>query len=105
MAPAALVPDGAALRGPLSFSIRPGSIALHDRRGDAGEARWVEGTVTGRPYLGEHRDYVVAPANSGAGLRVTAPPAKVLAVGDPVWLAIDPRRIARIPIPTEQAES
>jgi iron(III) transport system ATP-binding protein len=99
-ASAALLADGAVLRGPVSVSVRPGAIALHDRRGDAGQAWWIEGTVTERAYLGEHWDYVVQPVNSGAGLRVTAPPAKVLAVGDAVWLAIDPRRIARIPAPT-----
>ena len=102
--PAALLADDPAPCGPVSFSVRPGSITLHDRRGDAGEAWWIKGKVTERAYLGEHWDYVVTPAN-GPGLRVTAPPAKVLAVGDLVWLAIDPRRIARIPTSTEQAGS
>jgi len=101
--PTALLADGAGLRGPVSFSVRPGAIALHDRRGDAGDAWWIEGSVTERAYLGEHWDYVVRPAGNGTGLRVTAPPAKVLAVGDTVWLAVDPRRIARIPTLTEQA--
>lgn len=31
------------------------------------------------------------------GLRVTAPPTKVLATGDAVWLEIDPAQAALIP--------
>ena len=86
--------------GPVTFSVRPGSIGLHDAQGEAGRAWWLHGTVAERAYLGEHWDYLVRPDGSGTGLRVTAPPTKVLAVGDPVWLSIDPAQAARIPVET-----
>ena len=89
------VPDGA-----VTFSVRPGSIGLHDAEGDGAYAWWLRGTVTERAYLGEYWDYLVRPDGGGAGLRVTAPPTKVLAVGDRVWLSIDPTQAARIPTET-----
>jgi ABC-type Fe3+/spermidine/putrescine transport system ATPase subunit len=98
--PGAVVPAGLlgeAVAGPVSFSVRPGSIGLHAQRGDDDAAWWVAGAVSERAYLGEYWDYVVRPAGAGTDIRVTAPPARVLAVGDPVWLSIDPRMIARIP--------
>jgi iron(III) transport system ATP-binding protein len=95
--PASLLPE-AVPPGKVSFSVRPSSIAIHDAAGEPGACWWIEGRVSERAYLGEHWDYVVQP-DSGPGLRVTAPPTRVQAVGDRVWLAIDPRRIARIPTP------
>jgi len=88
------VPDG-----PVSFSVRPGSVALHAATGDPGSAWWIAGRVTERAYLGEYWEYVVQPDGTGPGLRVTTSPTQALAVGDPVWLAIDPARAARIPPP------
>ena len=97
--PAGMFPGGEALRGPVSFSVRPGSVAL---RGSAPADRdrmwWVEGRVTERAYLGEHWDYVVQPEGAAEALRITAPPTQALAVGDTVWLGIDPQRIARVPV-------
>ena len=94
--PAALlrdvVPDGA-----VTFSVRPGSVGLHDAEGDPGVAWWLRGTVVERAYLGEHWDYLVRADDGGTELRVTAPPVRVLAVNDVVWLAIDPAQAARIP--------
>ena len=92
----ALLPGQAPADGPVTFSIRPGSIGLHGAPGDPGRGWWVQGRVTGRAYLGEHWDYVVRPEGSEAGLRVTAPPTKVLAVDDPVWLEIDPAQATLI---------
>lgn len=57
----------------------------------------MQGRVTERAYLGEHWDYVVRPEGSEEGLRVTAPPTKMLAVNDPVWLETDPAHAALIP--------
>jgi len=95
--PAALLPGAMPPDGPVSFSVRPGAIGLHDAAGDPGAAWWVRGTVTERAYLGEHWDYVIRPDNDAAGLRVTAPPAQVLAVDDAVWMAIHPAQAALIP--------
>ena len=96
--PAALLDGGAALHGPVSFSVRPGSIGLHAAAGDAAAAWWIAGAVAERAYLGEHWDYLVR-TEGGAALRVTAPPQSVLAVDDRVWLSIDPRRVASVPVP------
>jgi len=93
--PAALLPQP--VSGPVSFSVRPGSIGLHPTRGDDATAWWIEGTVTERAYLGEYWDYVVRPTAAGTPIRVTAPPSQNLAVGDPIWLSIDPATIAQIP--------
>ena len=93
--PAALLPQP--VSGPVSFSVRPGSIGLHPTRGDDATAWWIEGTVTERAYLGEYWDYVVRPTADGTPIRVTAPPSQNLAVGDPIWLSIDPATIAQIP--------
>ena len=89
---------GEAVAGPVCFSVRPGGIGLHGARGDDGAAWWIEGVVSERAYLGEYWDYVVRPAGAGVALRVTAPPGRVLAVGDAVWLSIDPGVIARVPV-------
>ena len=95
--PIALLPGHAPADGPVTFSVRPGSIGLHQAPGDPGRGWWVQGQVTERAYLGEYWDYLVRPEGSDASLRVTAPPTKVLAVNDPVWLEIDPAQAALIP--------
>ena len=94
--PGGLVPGGVP-DGPVTFSVRPGSIGLHAAEGDPARAWWLRGTVTERAYLGEYWDYVVRPEGAGTGLRVTAPPTKVLSVDDTVWMTIDPAQAARIP--------
>ena len=85
--------------GPVSFSVRPGAIAVSDQPADAGSAWQFEATVTERAYLGEHWEYVARLANAAATLRVTAPPTRVLTVGEAVWLGIDP--CAAAPVPPE----
>jgi iron(III) transport system ATP-binding protein len=99
--PGATVPASALGRavpdGPVSFSVRPGAIALVDPSGDPGAWWRFEGVVAERAYLGEHWDYVVRLAGTATTLRVTAPPTRVLAVGDAVWLRIDPRTAAQVP--------
>ncbi|MDP9096033.1 MAG: ABC transporter ATP-binding protein, partial [Pseudomonadota bacterium] len=83
-----------------SFSVRPQSIGLH-RAAPAGPGRawWVEGRVAERVYLGEHWDYLVAPAQGGPGLRVSTVPSIRHEVGEQVWLEIDPAMAAPIPPP------
>jgi iron(III) transport system ATP-binding protein len=87
-----------------SFSVRPHAIGMGRARGDDDALWWVRGVVTERAYLGEHWDYVVAPGgDAGAGLRVSvglgAGPREVFAVGDEVWLSIDPAHAAPVPGP------
>jgi iron(III) transport system ATP-binding protein len=90
-------PLGRALAdGPVSFSVRPGAIGLDDRPGDPG-AWWFEGVVTERAYLGEHWEYVVRLGGAATVLRVTAPPTRVVTVGQALWLRIDPRAAAQVP--------
>jgi iron(III) transport system ATP-binding protein len=96
--PAALAP-GTLERRP-SFSVRPQSILLHAAPpAEPGRRWWVEGRVAERAYLGEYWDYLVAPAEGELRLRVSTAPTEAHAVGDQVWLEIDPARAAPIPPP------
>ena len=96
--PAALLPaEARPADGPVTLSVRPGSIGLHAAQGDPGRGWWLQGAVTERAYLGEYWDYVVRVDGSETGLRIAAPPTKVLSVGDAVWLEIDPAQAAVIP--------
>lgn len=82
------------LRGSVTLSIRPQSIALSDSVPQSEDRRWsIEGVVAQRAYLGEFWDYFVTPAHGAATLRVTAPPASVIEIGQRVWLSIDPAQI------------
>ncbi len=100
--PTALVPgDGT------SFSVRPQSIGVFSARVSTGVSAaqgqdggwWLQGRVTERAYLGEYWDYVVVPLEGGTGLRVSTAPQAVHAVGDAVWLRIDPDQAAPVPGP------
>jgi iron(III) transport system ATP-binding protein len=96
--PAGLAPDADGVNGPVSYSVRPQTIAIHrtapaDRNG----GWWVEGRIAERAYLGEYWEYVVRPAEADLRLRVSASPQTVYDTGDAVWLEIDPRRAARVP--------
>jgi len=88
-------PDGAALQGPVSFSLRPQAIHLH-RQSPAASAHVcvIPGVVAQRAYLGEHWDYTVRPAGSALALRVTARPHEVFDLEEKVWLELDPRQMA-----------
>ncbi len=92
-----LFPEGAGLRGRVSFSLRPQGIHLHRARPAAAEeACLIPGTVVQRAYLGEHWDYAVRPRDSALSLRVTARPHEVFEVDEAVWLELDPRQLAHI---------
>jgi iron(III) transport system ATP-binding protein len=83
-----------------SFSIRPQTIGLHRTAPtDPGQRWWVNGQITERAYLGEYWEYVVRPAESDLRLRVSTAPRDVYAMDEPVWLEIDPGRIAPLPGP------
>jgi len=81
----------------LNFSVRPQSIVLHRATATPTEGGcFVAGEVVERAYLGEFWDYLVAPAESGLRLKVSAPPVDIFAVGEKVWLEFDPRQMAPI---------
>jgi ABC-type Fe3+/spermidine/putrescine transport system ATPase subunit len=98
---AVLLPDAG--NGPISFSVRPQNIVLHQAPPTpangawANGAWWIPGGIAERAYLGESWEYTVRPANSDLRLRVSTPPHVTCSVGDAIWLEIDPRRIVRIP--------
>jgi iron(III) transport system ATP-binding protein len=94
------VPAGGVAAGDTSFSVRPQTIDLHDAPpADRGGGWWIAGTIEERAYLGEYWEYVVRPANSALRLRVSTPPTDMHAIDRPVWMEIDPERIAPIPGP------
>ncbi|MDT7951498.1 MAG: ABC transporter ATP-binding protein [Acetobacteraceae bacterium] len=100
--PAALAPGHLDPRP--SFSIRPQSIRLHTTEPtDRARCWWVQGQVVERAYLGEYWDYLVAPAEGGLRLKVSAAPVAMHQVGDTVWLEIDPSTAAPIPPPKPAA--
>ena len=80
--------------GSVTLSIRPQSIALSESAPQSDGRRWsIEGVVAQRAYLGEFWDYFVTPVHGTVTLRVTAPPANVIEIGQRVWLSIDPAQI------------
>ena len=83
-----------------SFSVRPQTIVLHDSPpADPGATWWVAGTIEERAYLGEYWEYVIRAGESDLRLRVSTPPTDMHAIDRPVWMEIDPSRIAPIPGP------
>jgi iron(III) transport system ATP-binding protein len=87
----------AAIEGEVTFSVRPQSIALHRSAAPTSERLCrVAGMLAERAYLGEFWDYVVVPQDSALRLKVTAAPAQIFEVGEPVWLEFDPRQMAPV---------
>jgi ABC-type Fe3+/spermidine/putrescine transport system ATPase subunit len=92
-----LFAEPAALRGRVSFSLRPQGIHLHRRPPPSSDGIClVPGQVVQRAYLGEHWDYGVRPTDSALLLRVTARPHEVFDVNETVWLELDPKQLAHI---------
>ena len=92
--PKGAVPDGQALSGRVTFSVRPQSLRLDRSRAEHGAA--VQVRIVERAYLGEFWDYGVRPVGGAAQLKVTAPPLEIHEVGETAWLEIDPRQITPI---------
>ncbi len=97
--PKALAPEAASLTGEASFSVRPQTIELRTSRPEPGATWAVQGRIVERAYLGEYWEYGVQIEGSEQSLRVSTAPNVAHAVGDGVWLEIDPGRIARVPGP------
>jgi len=81
-----------------SFSVRPQNILLRPTDDSTGKWR-IQGRLEERAYLGEYWEYSVRAAGSDIRLRVNAPPEDMHAVGEDVWMEIDPSRIAPVPGP------
>jgi ABC-type Fe3+/spermidine/putrescine transport system ATPase subunit len=89
-------------RGPIrtsEFSLRSQNAALHANC-PAGVGVILPGTIVERAFLGETWDYGFQSAASALKLRIMSPPLDVFAVGQKVWLEIDPSNI--IPIQDDQ---
>ena len=81
---------------PISLSVRPQAIALRRDQPEADGWWWIESAIGERAFLGEFWDYLVMPGGSPLKLRVAAPPLERFAVGDRVWLGIDPARAVEV---------
>jgi iron(III) transport system ATP-binding protein len=90
---AARFAEPVSLRGKVSFSLRPQSVALHAA---SDRVALIPGRVVQRAYLGEYWDYAVRPDGGALLLRVTARPQEVFEVDARVWLELDPRQMAPI---------
>jgi ABC-type Fe3+/spermidine/putrescine transport system ATPase subunit len=83
------------------FSLRSQNIGLHAARPANGESIVLPGSIVDRSFLGETWDYALQVANSDLKLRVTSPPSNIFAVGQSVFVEIDPGDI--VPIQDDQA--
>ena len=86
-------------RGPIrtsEFSLRSQNVALHPACPAGGDCVVLPGAIIERAFLGETWDYAFQSEASGLKLRITSPPLNVFAVGQKVWLEINPAHI--IPI-------
>jgi ABC-type Fe3+/spermidine/putrescine transport system ATPase subunit len=92
------VPAAGVAGGGASFSVRPQNIIL--RRNADAPGKWcIPGRLEERAYLGEYWEYEVRAAGSEIRLRVNASPDDMHAVGEDIWMEIDPARIAPVPAP------
>jgi ABC-type Fe3+/spermidine/putrescine transport system ATPase subunit len=83
-------PDGAFM-----VSIRPQDLCLSPER-PANADFSIEVVVTGRTYLGDCWDYVVAPGNSKKPIKVSSNPATILEVGKQAWLGFDSQKMVSL---------
>jgi len=81
-------------RKDLLFSIRPQSLSLSHAIEQPESGHSVRASITSRAFLGEVWDYVVQPEGSNLRLRVSTPPFQVFDVDEPIWLTLDPGRMA-----------
>ncbi|HEY3097529.1 MAG TPA: ABC transporter ATP-binding protein [Methylomirabilota bacterium] len=95
--PRARFADAAALRGRVTFSLRPQSVHLHRHPPPSSDrTALLPGRVVQRAYLGEHWDYAVRPKDGALQLRVTARPHEVFEVDESVWLELDAAQMSPI---------
>jgi ABC-type Fe3+/spermidine/putrescine transport system ATPase subunit len=85
------------------FSLRSQNANLHPACPTGGDCVVLPGSIVGRAFLGETWDYAFQSEASGLNLRITSPPLNVFAVGQKVWLEINPSHI--IPIQDDRQEN
>jgi ABC-type Fe3+/spermidine/putrescine transport system ATPase subunit len=78
-----------------TVSIRPQDLCLFPER-PADPVHSVEVVVTGRTYLGECWDYVVAPAGAREPIKVSSNPSTILEVGKRAWLSFNAQKMVAL---------
>ncbi len=92
--PKAMMTNGAALTGRITFSVRPQSMRLNRVGVPSSEGKpLVEVSVVDCAYLGKSWDYMVVPVGGSMKLRVTAPASERYQTGETAWLEIDPGQV------------
>jgi iron(III) transport system ATP-binding protein len=76
-----------------TYSLRPQAIGLSAQKP---ALNGVEAEITGRSYLGEYWDYQAKPLGETKPLRVSTGPNAIFALGQRVWLEIDPAAMVRV---------
>jgi ABC-type Fe3+/spermidine/putrescine transport system ATPase subunit len=78
------------------FALRSQNAALHPACPAGHDCVVLPGSIVARAFLGETWDYAFQSETSGLNLRITAPPLNVFAVGQKVWLEINPEHLVPI---------
>lgn len=91
------LPEGAALTGRVTFSVRPQAlrfsceVSRHDGAGPRLQVR-----IVGRAYLGEHWDYSAVAVAGTPRLHVKTPPVERYEIGEVLWLEFDPAQMVAV---------
>ncbi len=78
------------------FALRSQNANLHPACPPSGDCVVLPGSIVERAFLGDTWDYAFRSEASGLSLRITSPPLNVFAVGQKVWLEINPSHIVPI---------
>jgi ABC-type Fe3+/spermidine/putrescine transport system ATPase subunit len=78
------------------FALRSQNAALYPACPAGGDGVVLPGSIVARAFLGETWDYAFQSEASSLNLRITAPPLNVFAVGQKVWLEINPAHLVPI---------
>jgi ABC-type Fe3+/spermidine/putrescine transport system ATPase subunit len=78
------------------FALRSQNAALHPACPAGGDGVVLPGSIVSRAFLGETWDYAFQSEATGLNLRITAAPLNVFAVGQKVWLEINPAHLVPI---------
>jgi ABC-type Fe3+/spermidine/putrescine transport system ATPase subunit len=93
--PSSLLDSRKDAAGNFTVSIRPQDLCLSSERPFA-PAHSVEVVVTGRTYLGECWDYLVAPAGAREPIKVSSNPSTILEVGKRAWLSFNAQKMVAL---------
>jgi len=78
------------------FALRSQNANLHPACPASSDCVVLPGSIVERAFLGDTWDYGFRSEASGLSLRITSPPLNVFAVGQKVWLEINPSHIVPI---------